>query len=253
MNETPKNNRPIVLGTLEYGLKVLLCFRESQGAELSLTEVSKKIGRSVTNTYRLVYTLEQCGFLRRNPENKKFSLGAIVQILADYAVDNRSLIALAHPFLYKLREKYNENVNLYVYQNFKCLCIDRLESTHAVRETYPIGVERSLLKGSVGKSILAWLPFRVRSTVYATDAEDPPPDEELAAIRDQGFAFSSNETGKGTAGVASPIFDKNGKLLGAINISAPCYRFNDRVLSEWSRDVKEAAAAISRLSETTNQ
>ena len=244
------NADEVLLQTLDYGLQVLLCFRERQGLELTLTELSKRIGRSVTNTYRLLYTLEHSGFLRRDPESKKYALGAVVRQLGECATYNSSLIELVHPYLQRLCGKFDENVNLYIYQNYKCICIDRIESTKAVREAYPIGQERSLLRGSVGKAILAWLPHKQRSTVMMIEGGHRPSDEELTRIREKGISFSSNEIGNGTAGVAAPIFDRSGKVLGAINISAPCFRFNDELIRSCGDDIKQTAAEITKKLES---
>ena len=42
---------------------------------------------------------------------------------------------------------------------------------------------------------------------------------EIARVRETGWCFSNGELMDGTAGIARPIFDGEGKVIAAINVS----------------------------------
>ena len=184
--------------TLEHGLDVLLCFL-GERRELSLTEIAAIVGRNTTSTYRLAQTLTEKGFLSKNPQNKKYSPGMTLKKLGDLVDGHSDLVLLVHPYLVELHSEFNENVSLYVYHNFKRLCLDRIESTHPLHQT-----------------VLAFLPPRVQTAVLRS--EDGCAPDKLVEIRRRGYAVSYDEMGQGSIGLGTPILDANGVAVGALGI-----------------------------------
>jgi len=227
--------------TLEHGLDVLLCFLECDN-ELSLTEIAQKVGRNTTSTYRLVQTLTEKGFLEKNPENKRYSPGMTLKKLGD-RVDGRTDLKLTvHPYLVKLHAEFNENVSLYVYHNFKRLCLDRIESTHPLHQTVLIGEELPLTLGGGGTALLAFLPPRVQTAVMRSEGGMTP--DRLVEIRRRGYAVSYDEMGQGSIGLGVPILDAAGAALGALNLSGPVNRLSDSVVSRGVESLIVAARSI---------
>ncbi|MBQ8091297.1 MAG: helix-turn-helix domain-containing protein, partial [Pyramidobacter sp.] len=171
--------------TLEHGLDVLLCFL-GERRELSLTEIAAIVGRNTTSTYRLAQTLTEKGFLSKNPQNKKYSPGMTLKKLGDLVDGHSDLVLLVHPYLVELHREFNENVSLYVYHNFKRLCLDRIESTHPLHQTVLIGEELPLTLGGGGTALLAFLPPRVQTAVLRS--EDGCAPDKLVEIRRRGDA-----------------------------------------------------------------
>lgn len=227
--------------TLEHGLNVLLCFL-NHPHELSLTEIAEILGRNTTSTYRLIQTLTEKGFLTRNPENKKYLPGLALKFLGELVNDHENLVLTAHPYLVRLNQEFNENVTVYVYHNFKRICIDRIESSNPLRESVRIGNELSLSHGAGGTALLAFLPQKLQDSVLRSDPGITP--EALENIRLQGYVISRNETNKGISGIGAPIFDKNGNVLAALNMSAPVSRMTEDMIRRGVAAVTLAAREI---------
>lgn len=227
--------------TLEHGLNVLLCFLQDK-RELSLTEIAQRVGRNTTSTYRLTQTLAEMGFLSKNAENKKYSPGITLKKLGDLVDDHSDLVHTVHPYLAALHREFNENVSLYVYNNFKRLCLDRIESTHPIRQTVLIGEELSLTAGAGGTALLAFLPPRVQTAVLRSDGNCTP--QKLAEIRRRGYAVSYNEAGQGAIGLGAPILNPDGIAVGSLNLSGPSSRLTDSVVSRGVESLLEAARGI---------
>ena len=68
--------------------------------------------------------------------------------------------------------------------------------------------------------------------------------DRLCAARERGFAVADEEFEDGVVGVAAPVRDFAGRIVAAVNVSAPTFRFGDR-LEEAGAQVRSAAADLS--------
>ena len=70
---------------------------------------------------------------------------------------------------------------------------------------------------------------------------------ELAAVRDSGYAVEREEALLGEGGIAAPIFDRRGEVIGAVGVAGPRERLRRRNrLPAVAAAVLEAARGISR-------
>lgn len=237
----PDTRKESTSRTLEHGLDVLLCFLKDN-RELSLTEIAKAVNRNTTSTYRLIQTLTEKGFLARNPENRKYSPGMTLKLLGDLVDDRRDLVLTAHPHLVRLHAEFNENVTIYIYHNFKRLCLDRIESTQPIHQSVREGDELPLTRGAGGTALLAYLPSKVQTAVMRSDPGVPR--ETLEDIRTRGYAVSYNEKGLGSTGIGVPIFDRNGNVLASLNISGPVNRMTVDIVQRCIPAMLRASQAI---------
>ena len=101
------------LRTLERGLDILDLF--GQGAlKLSLSEIAEKINLTPSTTSRLLHTLNLRGYVSRDEETKKFSIGPQALRFSVSSFRTFDLRKIAAPFLQSLHRKYNESVSLYI-------------------------------------------------------------------------------------------------------------------------------------------
>jgi DNA-binding IclR family transcriptional regulator len=68
---------------------------------------------------------------------------------------------------------------------------------------------------------------------------------EIAQVRERGYAVVSDTNSPGAAGAAAPIFDGNGMVIAALNLSAPTSRF-DAVLKKAAPALLRAAHGLTR-------
>jgi DNA-binding IclR family transcriptional regulator len=69
----------------------------------------------------------------------------------------------------------------------------------------------------------------------------------LAAARDSGYAVEREEALLGEGGIAAPIFDRRGEVIGAVGVAGPRERLLRRNrLPDVTAAVLEAARGISR-------
>lgn len=163
---------------------------------------------------------------------------------------------MAYPFLRRLRDLANETVHLVVMDGGQCIYVEKVECSQAVRMHSTIGSRVHAHCTAVGKSMLAYLsqeqveeilgrhglPARTSHTI--TDKKRLL--EELAQVREQGYAVDDVENEEGIRCVGAPIFDHRRKVVAALSVSGPAFRLTKERVRELAPHVKATALAISR-------
>jgi DNA-binding IclR family transcriptional regulator len=144
----------------------------------------------------------------------------------------------------KINQKYNEDVHLFVHDGKSKLCIEAIDSRRELRQVVRIGSRHDLLRGAAGKVIIAHLsPQMRRQSLGVTDLDDAFYDE----IRSAGIALSDGEREEGLFGIAVPVLDGEGQILGALSLSGPSVRFKTEILDKMKADMKKAGEDISAV------
>lgn len=237
------NNGDSTVRSIDRALDILDCFEPGR-LELSLTELARGIGLSMSTTSRLVATLESRRYLTRDPETQRYSLGARIGQIGALGISTMNLGKIAQPFMRDLKELYNEGVSLYVTREDERLCIERVESTLPLRRVVNVGDRHPLTRGAAGRVLLAYLPLERREALLRTDPYTT--EEALGALRKGGYTVSLGEREEGVSSIAAPVFDARGEVVAALSMSGPSVRFEGPGFSDKIAKVKNAAESISK-------
>ena len=129
------------------------------------------------------------------------------------------------------------------------------ETSHPVRLKMKIGAQRAAHAGASSKVLIAYLPEEevmaivkekglpklCTNTITDVDALKI----ELAQIREQGYSDSLEETDPGAWGVATPIRDWKGQVVGAIGLAGPTLRYSKDNVKRYAALCREYADCIS--------
>jgi DNA-binding IclR family transcriptional regulator len=108
--------------------------------------------------------------------------------------------------------------------------------------------------GSAGKALLAFMPPELVKQIVAKPLEKMTPNtitkrkallEELEMIRKRGYAVSHSERFEDALGLAAPIFDASGKVVGALNVAGPTMRFTEAEIDKYAPKIIQLANRIS--------
>jgi DNA-binding IclR family transcriptional regulator len=206
----------------------------ADGVERTLTEISESIGINTSTTFRLVASLEYHRYLSRDGGSGKYTLGLACLELAKSFQVGHALTRLASPDLEQLRDSMRETVHLAVLDGPDVVYLQKLPGLHA------IGFLESRVGGrlpayctGLGKVLLAYAqPSNVRALLHDTLERFTPTTitdvnelmDELAAIRQRGYAFDWGEHEPDVRCVAAPIFGRDGQVAAAISIAGPANR-----------------------------
>jgi IclR family transcriptional regulator, KDG regulon repressor len=241
---------------LSRAVRILDCFTQDR-PELGVREISRLAAVPSSATGRLMTAMRELGILSQNPTTKAYSIGPRVLTWAGTYLSTSDIRNVAYPHLKNLHDATGETISLYILDGNERVCIERLESTRNVRFVAPrVGRHLPLHAGSAGKVMLAFLPeWRqieilnagpLKQLTEKTIIDPQQLREEMAQIREQGYAVSNGEWILDASGIAAPIFDRGGEIAAALTISGPTQRFTAEVLLEYISQVASISTAISK-------
>jgi IclR family KDG regulon transcriptional repressor len=236
--------------SVERALDILLCFTDKK--ELSLTELSSRVGLNKSTVFRLLASIERKGFLVRNPENDKYRLGFRLWELSAHLsrVDDPAIMLL--PEMERLRDVLDETVSLYVRNGKERVRIQAVESKQTIRRVAPVGARLPLSVGASSKILVAYADPETQKMIL-NDSEWPASiDKEyfmlqLLHIQQTGYATSTEEREAGTAAISSPIKNQEGKLIAALSVSGPSGRLTIEKMKEYSTVVIDFANRMGNM------
>jgi DNA-binding IclR family transcriptional regulator len=225
-----------MIRAVERALEVLLCFT-NQTPELTMSQISERIGINKSTVHRLLSTLEGKRFVERDPSTGVYRPGLRLLQMASLAMEQNNLRRLAVPYLQRLRDQFNENVNLAVLDGADVVYLDVIEGSQRVKLAAVPGQRLPAFCTASGKVLLAFLPENVVKSILEhgmpkyTQSTVISPDgflNNIGEIRKRGFAISEQEFEDGINAIAAPICQQP---IASISIAGPAYRLTlDRML-----------------------
>jgi IclR family acetate operon transcriptional repressor len=256
----PNTTRPSVLASrpssVEKAIDILLCF-DPQHPQLRLTDISQRLGLHMSTTHRLLSLLKKKRLITADATSQLYSLGpGVVELAWIILRQQQDLRTLCAPYLERLRQATNETVSLYIRMGDCRVCIEELESGQEIKYSQTVGLTAPLHVGAPGKVLLAFLPPAELEALLAivpltavtphtiTDREQLL--EELAIVRQRGYAVSVGERSPWASAAAAPIWDWSGKSIAALSVLGPSHRLTSEVLPTLGQQVQQVALEVSR-------
>lgn len=226
---------PAGLGVLEKAMGLLNIVSDKR-APMTFTDLLRASSLPKATLHRILGTLVREGLLRHDPYNKSFQLGFRLLELAHEVWSDFDLRLAAQDALVRLRDTLGESVQLSVLSGQQVVVV---ASEHAGRDTAPVssvGVRLPVHATAAGKVIAANLdPQRLRNLLESLDFHAFTPSTlrdaaglqaDLALARARGYAVDDREFDEASVSVAAPIFDYEGRPIGALSITGPVSRLD---------------------------
>jgi DNA-binding IclR family transcriptional regulator len=155
--------------------------------------------------------------------------------------------------IHDLMKKTNESVHLSIFVDGHVLYIDKVEGEQPVRAYSRIGDRPPAHCVATGKVLLAYQPEETvanicRSLQKFTPRTITDPNvlrKELESVRRLGYSVNAGEWRESVCGVAAPIRDWSGGVVGAVGISGPSERLKPNKLDRLGPVVMACAEQIS--------
>jgi DNA-binding IclR family transcriptional regulator len=239
------------IGSVDNALKLLLMFRERPTIRIS--EASDALGVGRSTGHRLMAMLEYHGFVEQDPQTKAYASGSALREIGLRVVHQMDVRSHVRPHLEQLARQVNETAHLAVLEGSAILFLDGIESTRAVRTGLRIGLSVPAHCTAAGKVLLSALPLQelrelfssprlTQCTPYSLKTRAAL-ERELAEVREVGYSITVGENEPDIAAVAALVRDSQGRARGALGISVPRARFDDRYAQDLLAPLKDAAVA----------
>lgn len=220
------------------------------------TDIVAVTGQAKSTVHRILSTLSDEGFVAGDADTG-FHPGPRFISLAGRAIANLDISELAQPVVDLLVQEVDCTVHVGVVSGDEMVYIIRTDSSKPYRMRSRVGLAIPMHSTGMGKVALAsWsneevagLAARTGLPAY-TDETITDLDqlrEELAIIRDRGYAFDHSENEVGTVCVSAPIRDHTGRVTHGLSVSSIALEHPGDSIEEFAPAAVGAADEISRL------
>ena len=211
---------------------------EFVGGEKSrpLPDIIRHLRRPKSTVLRLLDTLVRSGFIRR------VAPGEYAVTLKAWRVGSQALASLdlqttIDPVVRSVARQTGESALFAVYEDGHAVYVDKADSSMPVASFVKIGTRAPAYATATGKTLLAHQPEaevervlkNLRRCTPTTITNAGALRRALEDIREQKLAFSNGEWREEVAGAAAPVFDRSGALVGAVGVTCPRNRAQERL------------------------
>ncbi len=237
---------------LDKGLDILELLAHTDGG-LTQAEISKTLGKSPNEFYRMLDRLVRRGYVQR--QDDRFFLTLKLFGLAHFHAPVRRLVSFATPIMREFSNKAEQSCHLAIYDRGSVVVIAQQDSPTYWGISIRVGATISLFNTGSGHILLAFRDAAQREMMISeqvrlkTDTVRPDDlEERLAAIAERRFETMDSLQTAGVRNISTPILSLDGHALAALtcpyisplNADAPSF---ETVIDH----IREAAAQISEI------
>ncbi|MGB9955609.1 IclR family transcriptional regulator [Haloferax prahovense] len=235
--------------TTATSLRIVDAIEELDGATLS--EITEYMNSSTSTLHTHLNTLEECGYVTK--VGNSYQLGLKLFRLGEAARYRDDRFQLAKRKAFELANTTNEEVSFAVEENGRSIVLFD-ETNNPSMDGFQVGHHFYMHNSASGKAMLAefdeerrneiinrWgLPRETENTIVNRGELY----DELARIREQGYAVNDQEALEGLRSVAVAIEGPDGDVFGSLDVSGPPYRLpHDEELARLLWDVVDELEA----------
>ena len=229
-----RGNGSRTIGSVETSFRILEEIRRRNGA--GVTELAEALDLSKSAVHHHVATLAQHNYLAKM--DGRYRVGLRLLTFGGHARREEELFTAGRDDADRLARTTGETARLIIENTGYGLTLYQATGENADDPPTHTGTMEHLHSTAAGKAFLAALPREeVGAIVDQGGLKRFTPNtivdrealyDELASIRSEGFAFDDEEQFEGVRCVATTITDDGDDLLGAVSVSAPVERMDDR-------------------------
>jgi DNA-binding IclR family transcriptional regulator len=222
---------------------------------LGVSEIAELVDVPKPTVYTMLRTLERLGLVVQEVEGGKYALGPAVLQLGNAYLDGSELRARSASWADRLARQTGEAVWVGVLSGQRVVVVHHALRPDDLVQILEVGAAVPWHACALGRAVAAWLPDEEQKALLAaalprltghtvTDAEQLR--QVLVATRERGYAIEDQEATLGDAGLAAPVFDWSGRVVGALGIVGPVERLLSDRQAQLADAVRSTARALSR-------
>ncbi|KLU25769.1 IclR family transcriptional regulator [Caballeronia mineralivorans PML1(12)] len=247
--DSPRYTAP----ALEKGLDILDVLVDTAEG-YTLNELSVKLGRTVSEIFRMVVTLERRGYVQGD-HNDRYTLTLKLFEMAHRQQPIRSLTAMALPLLRDLANMTRQSCHLSIYNSGRVAVIAQVDSPERWSFGLKVGAVMGLTDTSSGHVLLAFRDIAERERMLAAhtrvEGENDVEPAVLLALLDEiraaGHEIVPSRQMRGVTNVAFPVIGSSGDAIAAVNVPY-LERIDKKVNPEFDEVCRMVGEMAGRLS-----
>jgi DNA-binding IclR family transcriptional regulator len=208
---------------LEKGIEIIELLADEPGG-LVITDIAKRLRRSMNEVFRIIVVMEGHGWLDKNPDTYRYTVTYHLLEMAMRATPARSLTAVAAPIMSELAAATSQSCHLVVRAGGRGLLIQReenasLQGGFALRP----GASVDLARSCSGHVLLAFEPKHLLPTILRLL---PRPlswplaklEPRIEQVRRRGYEMQPSARTAGVTDIGFPIYWFDGTVAAALTV-----------------------------------
>ena len=240
-------------GTLARGLAIVDVLLNAQ-QPLTLVEVATAAGLDQSTALRLLRTLEECNYVVRNAESKRYSPSPKALRPLPLLHPLEQMRREADAAIHELAERTNKTVVLTIFIGLERLVLDIAQTKNSITPYYGTWLHGPLHGSGAGKALLMSLdparraaamgPEPYEAVTAQTHTTLAALEADLALSEQRGYAVARDEFHPGLTAVASLIKTWNGSAIGCLVATGYTRDLDDAALAATGEEVRRAAGLL---------
>lgn len=209
---------------LEKGLDIIeVLVDQPQG--LTMNDLAKKLGRTVSEIFRMAMSLQQRGYLQVDSVDR-YTLTMKLLELAHHQQPLKSLVATALPLMRELANRARQSCHLCTHFDGRIIVAAQVDSPGLWSFGLKLGAVMSLTDTASGHVLLAFRDEAERTRmlgaqikVYGDLSIDPAQLlRRLEEVRTLGYIIMPSRQTRGVTNIARPVFGVDGQVIASLSV-----------------------------------
>lgn len=208
---------------LEKGLDILELFAASTEG-FNVSEVARRLDRTVSEIFRMLLCLEKRGYLALSPNKDRYHLTLRLFRLAQEHPPTKRMVSEALPIMHWLSHELRQSCHLGVIDGGHVVIIAQVDSPESTGFYVKVGSKVDLMHAATGHVILAHQTPDARERAiqeWTQETKKKKPagfDSHLAKIRRSGHERRASYEVKGIVNISFPILNAQGDAVAGLTI-----------------------------------
>jgi DNA-binding IclR family transcriptional regulator len=235
---------------LEKGLDILELFASTPEG-LTVSEVARRLDRTVSEIFRMILCLEQRGYLAQSPNKERYHLTLRLFRLAQEHPPTKRLVTEALPTMHWLSHKLRQSCHLGIIDGGHVVILAQVDSPESTGFYVKMGSKVDLMHAATGHVILAHQSEDARERAieeWRSETKKRKPadlDEHLAKILARGHERRASYEVAGVVNISFPVLNVQGQAIAGLTVPF-VKRIEDTIsLAEVVSSLREASRKIS--------
>ena len=222
---------------------ILELLRENYKTGLTNKEISITLKIPQSTCYRILATLKEYGYVQQKPNDVGYILGFTHLRFAQALTEGMDETAVIDPHLESLHQATERTTVFTMLSGQHCVAMEVRGSVNT-RISVGVGEIMSLHCTAGGKSILAFMPKKQREKLIssldyerktaATITDIDILRKNLHTIHNSGTSYNLGEANQGINAMATPVFNRNNQVFGALVVVGTSYDLPIETLRSYS-------------------
>jgi DNA-binding IclR family transcriptional regulator len=219
---TARRNR-YAAPALEKGLDILELLASVSEA-LTHSEIASRLGRTITEVFRMLVCLEERGYISRTSPDERYQLTLKLFEIAHHHHPLQRLIARARPLVRQVASTTGQSCHLAMLNHAEVVVVAQFDAPGIMGFSVRLGANIDLLNTASGHVILAFQSDEVRARAlgaWQVRTAKPAPtglQRHLNQIRRRGYEELASYQVRGVVNISYPVLNQHGEAVAAITV-----------------------------------